>query len=120
MTAGLTKRQTELLSFVKDRLEQGLPSPSYMEMAGHLRLSSLSGINRLVKGLEARGFIRRLAGCPRSIAVVRQGAKPGTIPVDLPAFTYRLAEARAGEMGLPVSELVASFVLDGVRVGGRP
>ncbi|QCI67231.1 LexA family protein [Phreatobacter stygius] len=112
---GLTKRQAALLAFIKSELDQGLPPPSYVEMASHLRLASLSGINRLVKGLETRGLIRRIAGCARSIAVVQDGPKPGTIPVALPEFTYRRAEASAAAQGIPVSELVATLILAATR-----
>lgn len=112
---GLTKRQADLLAFIKSELDRDLPAPSYAEMAGHLRLASLSGINRLVKGLETRGVIRRIAGCARSITIVPDGPKPGTVPVVLPEYTYRRAEAWAVAQGVPVSELVAGLILDATR-----
>ncbi|WP_204321961.1 hypothetical protein, partial [Streptococcus pneumoniae] len=90
-----------LFAFIKSELDRDMPAPSYTEMAGHLRLTSLSGINRLVKGLETRGLIRRIAGCARSITIVPEGPKPGTVSVCLPEYTYRRAEACAAAQGLP-------------------
>lgn len=111
----LTRQQAALLAFIRSELDQGRPAPSYAEMADHLGLSSLSGIHRLVRGLEARGLIRRLAGCARSIAPVLEAAKPGQVLLALPEYTYRRAEACAVTAGIPVAELVSGLVLDGLR-----
>lgn len=111
----LTPQQAALLAFIRSELDQGRPAPSYAEMAAHLALSSLSGIHRLVRGLEARGLIRRLAGCARSIAPVPEAVKPGHVLLALPEYTYRRAEACAATAGIPVGELVAGLVLDGLR-----
>ena len=67
----LTKKQSELLRFIHDRLQiDGVP-PSYEEMKGALELASKSGIHRLIMALEERGFIRRLANRARAIEVLR-------------------------------------------------
>jgi repressor LexA len=71
----LTQRQQDLLVFIKSYLEaNGGIAPSYGEMCDHLGLVSKSGINRLVRGLEERGVIRRLPHRVRSIIVVEQAA----------------------------------------------
>jgi repressor LexA len=67
----LTRKQYELLVFVHDRLrESGVP-PSFDEMKDALDLRSKSGIHRLIKALEERGFIRRLPNRARAIEVIR-------------------------------------------------
>lgn len=67
----LTQKQMELLVFVNDRLkETGVP-PSFDEMKDALDLRSKSGIHRLIKALEERGFIRRLPNRARAIEVIR-------------------------------------------------
>jgi len=67
----LTRKQYELLVYVNDRLkESGIP-PSFDEMKDALDLRSKSGIHRLIKALEERGFIRRLPNRARAIEVVR-------------------------------------------------
>jgi repressor LexA len=67
----LTRKQYELLSFVHARLkETGVP-PSFDEMKDALDLRSKSGIHRLIKALEERGFIKRLPNRARAIEVIR-------------------------------------------------
>jgi repressor LexA len=73
----LTKKQSELLRFIHERLkETGVP-PSFDEMKDALDLRSKSGIHRLILALEERGFIRRLPNRARALEVVRL---PGTTP----------------------------------------
>jgi repressor LexA len=67
----LTRKQHELLMFVHQRLkEMGVP-PSFDEMKDALDLRSKSGIHRLIKALEERGFIKRLPNRARAIEVLR-------------------------------------------------
>ncbi|WP_395665782.1 transcriptional repressor LexA [Methylocella sp.] len=73
----LTKKQSELLRFISERLkETGVP-PSFDEMKDALDLRSKSGIHRLIIALEERGFIRRLPNRARAIEVLRM---PGSRP----------------------------------------
>jgi repressor LexA len=67
----LTRKQHELLMFINERLkESGIP-PSFDEMKDALDLKSKSGIHRLIKALEERGFIRRLPNRARALEVIR-------------------------------------------------
>ena len=67
----LTKKQSELLRFINERLkETGVP-PSFDEMKDALDLRSKSGIHRLIIALEERGFIRRLPNRARAVEVLR-------------------------------------------------
>lgn len=67
----LTRKQHELLMFIQERLkESGIP-PSFDEMKDALDLRSKSGIHRLIKALEERGFIRRLPNRARALEIVR-------------------------------------------------
>jgi repressor LexA len=67
----LTRKQLELLDFVRKRMEiDGVP-PSFDEMKEALDLKSKSGIHRLIIALEERGFIRRLAHRARAIEIVK-------------------------------------------------
>jgi repressor LexA len=67
----LTRKQSELLRFIHERLqEEGVP-PSFEEMKDALELRSKSGIHRLIMALEERGFIRRLPNRARAIEVLR-------------------------------------------------
>ncbi|MBY6243389.1 transcriptional repressor LexA [Methylosinus sp. Sm6] len=67
----LTKKQSDLLRFIHERLkETGVP-PSFDEMKDALDLRSKSGIHRLILALEERGFIRRLPNRARALEVLR-------------------------------------------------
>ncbi len=75
----LTRKQSELLRFIHERLkETGVP-PSFDEMKDALDLRSKSGIHRLIMALEERGFIRRLPNRARALEVLRlpDSATPG-------------------------------------------
>lgn len=79
----LTRKQMELLDFIKQRMDrEGVP-PSFDEMKEALDLRSKSGIHRLITALEERGFIRRLAHRARAIEIVKLPEameKPGFAP----------------------------------------
>ena len=64
----LTDKQNQLLSFLIKRIEQGGVSPSYEEICLELNLKSKSGIHRIVKALEERGYIEHLENKARAIA----------------------------------------------------
>ena len=67
----LTRKQLELLDFIRIRMDvDGVP-PSFDEMKDALGLKSKSGIHRLITALEERGFIRRLPHRARALEVVR-------------------------------------------------
>lgn len=88
----LTRKQLELLDFIRTRMSaEGVP-PSFDEMKEALDLKSKSGIHRLITALEERGFIRRLAHRARAIEIVklpeamdRAGFTPRVIEGDRPA-----------------------------------
>jgi repressor LexA len=67
----LTRKQSELLIYIQDRLKESGVSPSFEEMKDALALKSKSGVHRLISALEERGFIRRLANRARALEVLR-------------------------------------------------
>ena len=67
----LTRKQLELLEFIKERMDRDGVPPSFDEMKDALDLKSKSGIHRLITALEERGFIRRLAHRARAIDIVK-------------------------------------------------
>ena len=64
----LTLKQNQLLNFLIVRIEKYGVSPSYEEICEELQLKSKSGIHRIVKSLEERGYIERLENKARAIA----------------------------------------------------
>ena len=67
----LTKKQSELLRFINEKLKESGVPPSFDEMKVALDLRSKSGIHRLVIALEERGFIRRLPNRARALEVLK-------------------------------------------------
>src|SRR3569623_3291070 len=67
----LTRKQSELLTYIQDRLKESGVSPSFEEMKDALALKSKSGILRLITALEERGFIRRLPNRARALEVIK-------------------------------------------------
>jgi repressor LexA len=67
----LTKKQSELLRFINERLKEAGVPPSFDEMKDALDLRSKSGIHRLIMALEERGFIRRLPNRARALEVLK-------------------------------------------------
>ncbi len=117
----LTRKQSELLRFIHERLQaEGVP-PSFDEMKDALDLRSKSGIHRLIMALEERGFIRRLANRARAIEVLRlpesatvgtpraQGFSPSVIPGSLGRVRPRSGgEAEARSAMIPVMGRIAA------------
>jgi repressor LexA len=63
----ITKRQKEVLDFIRNFVERCGYSPSFDEMAHGLGLSSLATIHKHVTNLEAKGLISRAHNRSRSI-----------------------------------------------------
>ena len=92
----LTKKQSELLRFIHERLQDAGVPPSFDEMKEALDLRSKSGIHRLIMALEERGFIRRLANRARAIEVLRL---PESATVATPRLQTVLAERHPRQSG---------------------
>ena len=118
----LTRKQLELLDFIRQRVEADGVPPSFDEMKDALDLKSKSGIHRLITALEERGFIRRLAHRARALEILklpeameRPGFQPKVIAGDKPApAPRRPAAAMAVEpvdaMDIPMMGRIAAGV----------
>ena len=114
----LTRKQLELLDFIKNRMDRDGVPPSFDEMKDALDLRSKSGIHRLITALEERGFIRRLAHRARALEIIKLPEameKPGFTPrviagdrTDPPRGAMSVAVAHAFE--LPVMGRIAAGV----------
>src|SRR5215468_6336204 len=105
----LTRKQHELLMFIQQKLtESGIP-PSFDEMKDALDLRSKSGIHRLVKALEERGFIKRLPNRARAIEILRlpESMQAATAAAPAPArsrgFSPSVIEGNLGRVRAPES-----------------
>jgi repressor LexA len=68
---GLTARENDTLNFLQFYISgsDGHIGPTYDEMMIALNASSKSNIHRLLSSLEAKGYISRLPGKSRAIAL---------------------------------------------------
>jgi repressor LexA len=72
----LTRKQSELLTYIQARLAESGISPSFEEMKEALALKSKSGVHRLISALEERGFIRRLPNRARALEILKMPDGP--------------------------------------------
>ena len=105
----LTRKQYELLMYIEASLRDGGVSPSFDEMKEALGLKSKSGIHRLIRGLEERGFIRRLPHRARALEVLKlpENAQPlqnaqKTASISEKSFTPSVIEGQFGISGANV------------------
>ena len=101
----LTRKQLELLDFIKTRMDRDGVPPSFDEMKDALDLRSKSGIHRLITALEERGFIRRLAHRARALEIVKLPEA-----MEKPGFKPRVIEGskvEAPRAALPVEAIHA-------------
>ena len=98
----LTRKQSELLAYLSDHMQQHDVPPSFDEMRDALGLASKSGVHRLVSGLEERGYIRRLANRARAIEVL----KPVTAAAS--GVVTRAVETASNLVSLPLLGRIAA------------
>src|SRR5437868_13407136 len=112
----LTAKQRELLLLIDARLKETGISPSFDEMREALDLKSKSGIHRLIKALEERGFIRRLPNRARALEVLRM---PESAVAPRPrGFSPSVIEGSLGKVrSLPDGEIASEPVA--IPVMGR-
>jgi repressor LexA len=96
----LTRKQLELLMFVHERLKESGVPPSFDEMKDALDLRSKSGIHRLIKALEERGFIKRLPNRARAIEVIRlpESVQSSLQPARSRGFSPSVIEGNLGRV----------------------
>ena len=98
----LTRKQSELLTYLSDHMQQHDVPPSFDEMRDALGLASKSGVHRLVSGLEERGYIRRLANRARAIEIL----KPETAAAG--GVVTRAVETASNLVSLPLLGRIAA------------
>jgi repressor LexA len=109
----LTRKQLELLDFIKTRMDiDGVP-PSFDEMKDALDLRSKSGIHRLITALEERGFIRRLAHRARALEIVKLPES-----MERPVFKPKVIQGERAELPRGAPPLDAVYAME-LPVMGR-
>jgi len=76
----LTARQRKIVRFISGWVQEHGYSPSMREIGRAVGLTSTSSVEHQLAALQAKGYLRRAAGCPRTVEV----RLPGQPPVPLP------------------------------------
>ena len=101
----ITRRQKEILDYLRNFLDQQGYSPTLEEIAHHFSLASLNGVYKHLRALEERGCIRRLTNQARSIQLVDPESTSSAV---LPLLGYVTAgqplEAVVNEENIAVPE----------------
>ena len=98
----LNPSQIQILTFIKERLQDGVP-PTVREICAATGLKSTSTVHAHLRVLEYEGYITRSAGLNRSIQV--SGEKTVQVPV--------IGRVQAGQPILAVEEIVGYVSLSG-------
>ncbi len=77
----LTKRQQEILAYLKRHITAFGYAPSFEEISRHFHLSSLATVHKHLSNLEKKGMIRREWNRSRSVEIVEEGAEGCEVPL---------------------------------------
>ena len=101
----LTARQRKIVRFISDWVQERGYSPSMREIGRAVGLTSTSSVEHQLAALEAKGYLRRAAGCPRTVEVRLPGQPP--VPPDRspkPAARVPLVGRIAAGVPVPAEE----------------
>lgn len=82
-SARATKKQQELLAFVKEFIAEHDYGPSYREVMNGLGYKSVSTVAVHIEGLIAKGFLRRGENAARSLEIVQASSSKQPVPKDV-------------------------------------
>lgn len=96
----MTPKQLKALETIKAFIKKFGYPPSMREMVAAMGLKSTSEAHRLIKGLEARGYIRRLPNRVRAMEIVENPTLPKTLSQFTVSDLAREAERRGLVLGM--------------------
>ncbi len=67
---GLTKKQHQILEFIRDYIIDHSYSPSFREIAQHFKLSSVATVAHHIEALEKKGYLKRSNNEARSLELI--------------------------------------------------
>ena len=77
----LTKRQSELLAYLRGYIDDRGYAPSFEEIAAHFGFQSLATVHEHLTNLERKGYIRRQYNESRGIELLTPGAPSGATTI---------------------------------------
>lgn len=97
MQPALTRRQRQILDFLRECIDRDGRPPSLEEIGRRFGLSSLATVHKHLTKLEEKGFIKR--SWNRSRAITLLPARTGARAVDVPLLGYLAA-------GMPIDAVL--------------
>jgi repressor LexA len=104
----LTRRQRQVLDFIRRFQERRGYSPSLEEIAAHLGLSAVSTAHEHVANLQGKGVLRRGWNRSRSIEPIAAGAPGAPYAGDGGRFAASVPPTAGGSLEVPLAGLVAA------------
>ena len=81
MSRGITNRQSQVLEFLRRRINEGLP-PTFREIADYFGIKSTNGVHSILVALEKKGYIYKQSNRARGFALTELAGGSGwRIPV---------------------------------------
>jgi len=116
-SAPLTKRQAEILSFIKSRIEESKNSPTISEIQERFSFKSPNAVQEHLKALERKGQIRRNPNRWRGLEVI--GSSKQRIEATLPSTVSipLIGHAAAGSPILAEENIEGTISVDRSLVG---
>lgn len=84
MASGLTRRQNDILTFVRRYTESHGYPPSVREIGQAMGVTSSSTVHSHLAALERKGYLRRDPSKPRALEILRDNGAPAARAVTLP------------------------------------
>lgn len=101
----LTKKQHDLLVYIHNHMSGSDVAPSFEEMKEALGLKSKSGIHRLIRGLEERGYLQRLPHRARALEIIK-------LPEGLSSITPAPANTDEGQQDVRPQNIEISGMME--------
>lgn len=117
----ITKRQKQVLDFIKSFRDKKEYAPSLEEIKRHLHLSSVSTAHHHVKSLEEMGYLSKQVNSPRSIDLYEAQSMVqvpilGTIAAGLPLTLFDIPQET---IAVPKSKIPSSSKVYALKVVGN-
>ncbi len=82
---GLTKRQLDVLDFIKDFIHTHRYSPSYREIMAHFNFSCVGSVTKHIDALKRKGILNNEKNCSRSLTLTETStATPRRQEIEIP------------------------------------
>lgn len=112
----LTRRQVEILDYLRDYLAEKGCAPSHEEIAEHFGYRSISSVAEHLRTLQEKGYILRTPGRSRALRLLR----PGEVAEPEPASGFTLADGAHYVQRRWIPPMFAAWMADWLTERGHP